>query len=114
MQWIRLAAAIIVFVTSCIGLGYLARSLVLRRKWPGWAGGLMSVAVALTWPAFVAGYTIYDARRCSAAHPHDDAPAMVVVSVITIGVPLLFLLSLPLAAVGSFLARRKAHQGALQ
>jgi hypothetical protein len=105
--WIRLAAAIIVFVSSCLGLGYLAGLWVQRRGWPGWVSGLMSLALAILWPALIVGYVIYDARRYHALHPHDDAPGMVVMSVISVGAPLLFLFSLPLIFVGASMARRK-------
>jgi hypothetical protein len=110
MMWVRLAIAIIfliVFVASCIGLGYLVEFLVRHRGWPRWISGLMSFAIAFLWPSIVVCYTIYDARRYSSLHPHDDAPGMVVASVIFVGAPLLFVLSFPLALVGVFIARRQ-------
>src|SRR5215213_673810 len=100
MMWGRLATAIIVFVVSCIGLGYLAEFWVRRCGWPRWVSGLMTFAIAFLWPVIVVCYTIYDARRYLDLHPRDDAPGMVVASVIFVGAPLLFVLSLPLAFVG--------------
>ena len=111
MMWVRLATAIIVFVASCLGLGYLAGCWVRRRKWPGWVAGLMSFTVAFLWPVIVVVYIIIDARRYSALHPHDDAPGMVVASVIFVGAPLLFMLSLPLALIGVWISRRWIPKG---
>jgi hypothetical protein len=107
MMWVRLVTAIMVFSTSCIGLGYIAGSWAGKRQWGAGLGCLMHFAIACFWPAVVVGYTIYDARRHLAQHPRDDAPGMVVFSVISIGVPLLFLLSLPLAHIGMSLANRR-------
>ena len=104
--WIRLAAAIIVFVASCIGLGYLAEFWVRRHGWPRWVSGLMPFAIAFLWPAILICYTIYDARRYLALHPRDDAPGMVVASVICVGAPFLWVVSFPLALVGGWIARR--------
>lgn len=105
--WVRLATAIIVFVASCVGLGYLSQFWVRRRKWPGWIAGLMSFAFALLWPVIVVAYIVFDARRYQALHPHDDAPGMVVASVIFVGAPFLFVLSLPLILIGVLIARRR-------
>lgn len=114
MGWIRLATAIIVFLTSCVSLGYLAELWVLRHGWPRWVSGILSAAVAFAWPVFVVGYVIYDARHYHSAHPHDDAPGMLVVSVITVGAPLLALLGVLPARLGSLLARRRYLQGQLR
>lgn len=111
MMWIRLVAAIIIFVTSCVSLGYLAGLWARRHNWPGWVRGLLSVAIAFLWPVIVVGYVIYDARRYSAQHPYDDAPGMVVMSVIGTGAPLLFVFSLALALVGVSLASRRNSTG---
>jgi ABC-type spermidine/putrescine transport system permease subunit II len=116
MNWIPLAIAIIVFVTSCIGLGYLAGFWVRRRSWPGWVSVLMAIAIACLWPAIAVGAVIYTGRRYVVQHPGEvnDAPAMLLVSVIYVGVPFLFSLSLPLALIGSFIARRRGSNGALR
>jgi hypothetical protein len=114
MMWVRLATAIIVFVASCIGLGYLAEFWVRRRKWPGLVSVLMSFAIAFVWPVMAVGYTVYDARRYLSMHPHDDAPGMVVASVIFVGAPLLFILSLPLALIGILIVRRRDSVGVLR
>ncbi|HEX8149515.1 MAG TPA: hypothetical protein VF591_20200 [Pyrinomonadaceae bacterium] len=106
MGWIRLTIAATVFVTSCVGLGYLAEAWVLRHGWPGWVGGLLSAAAPLAWPVFVVGYTVYDARRYQALHPHDDAPGMLIVSVLVVGAPVLALAGVLPVRVGAFLARR--------
>ncbi|MET0645403.1 MAG: hypothetical protein ABW208_02215 [Pyrinomonadaceae bacterium] len=114
MTWVRLTTAAIVFVTSCAGLGYLAELRVLRRKWPGWASGLLSAGLAFVWPVIVAGYVIYDARRYQAQHPDDDAPGMLVMSVIVVGVPVLALLGAPLVRLGAVLARSNNAKRALR
>ena len=107
MNLIRLAVAIIVFATSCIGLGYLAGFWVRRRRWPGWISVLMAFAISCLWPVIVVGYVIYTGNLYSAQHPGDDAPAMLFVSVICVVVPVLFFLGLPLAVIGSLIARRR-------
>ena len=114
MTWVRLTTAAVVFVTSCAGLGYLAELWVLRRRWPGWASGLLSAALAFVWPAIVVGYVIHDARRYQSRHPLDDAPGMLVVSVIVVGVPVLALLGAPLVRLGASLARRDNDSRALR
>src|SRR2546423_11413182 len=111
MKWVLLVVAIIIFVTSCIGLGYLTRFWVRHRQWPGWASGLTSLAAALLWPIIVVGYIIFDARRYQSQHPHDDAPGMVVASTISVGAPLLFLLSLSLVVIGLLIADRRNAKG---
>jgi hypothetical protein len=95
MAWIRLATAIIVFATSCAALGYFAEFCVDRCKWRGWVLGLMVFAIAVLWPIVVVLYTIHDASNYLALHPHDDAPGMLVISVIYVDAPFLFFASLP-------------------
>ena len=107
IMWARVTTAIVVFVGSCTGLGYLAEFWVRRRGWPSWISSLVPFAIALMWPAIVVCYTIYDARRYLALHPHDDAPGMVFASVLFVGAPFLFICSLPLAFVGVFIARKR-------
>jgi heme/copper-type cytochrome/quinol oxidase subunit 2 len=107
MAWIRLATLITIFVTSCIGLGFLAECWIRRHKWRGWVTGLMSVVVALVWPVFVVVYSMYDARQYLLQHPGDDAPGMFFVSLIYVGVPFLFFFGLPLALCGVAFARRR-------
>ena len=104
-----LIIAIIVFVTSCFGLGYLVGILVHRRRWSGWMSGLMSVAVALLWPALVIGVAVYGGRHYQRQSPSDpaDAPAYVLMGVFLFAAPLLFVFSLVLALVGSHIAGRK-------
>lgn len=70
-------------------LAYFASGLV------GWA------SVAL----LVSG--LHDARNYHIRHPHDDAPGMVVASVIYVGAPFLFIASLPPTIAGVVIASRK-------
>ena len=105
MAWVRLTIAMIIFNTSCVGLGYFAEFCVRRRQWPGWVLGLMVVAAAFIWPVVVVLYTIHDAENYLSQHPHDDAPGMVVVSVISVGAPFLFIASLPPAIAGAVIGR---------
>jgi len=106
-MWVRLATAIIIFVASSVGLGYFAEFWVRRLQWPKWVSGLLLFAIAFLWPTIVVIYTIYDARRHLSLHPHDDAPGMVVASVIFVGAPFLFVVSFPLALVGAWIAHRR-------
>jgi uncharacterized membrane protein len=110
MAWVRLATAIMIFVTSCVGLGYLAEYCVRPRKWPGWVLGLMVLAVAVLWPVVVVLYTIHDAHTYLSQHPHDDAPGMVVASMISVGVPFLFVASLPPTIMGVVIGRHKGSK----
>ena len=107
MAWFRLATAIIVFVGSCVVLGYCAEYCVQRCKWRGWVLGLMVLAIAILWPVVVVLYTLHDARNYHLQHPHDDAPGMVVASVIYVGAPFLFVASLPPTIAGVVMGRRK-------
>jgi RsiW-degrading membrane proteinase PrsW (M82 family) len=112
MAWIRLATAIIVFVTICIGFGYFADSWIQRRRWPDWTLALAVVVIAFLWPVVVVTYTIYDAQRYLAQHPHDDAPGMVVVSMISVGAPFLFVASIPPTVIGAVISRRRSRHSA--
>jgi F0F1-type ATP synthase membrane subunit c/vacuolar-type H+-ATPase subunit K len=115
MVWIRLAATVTVFVTSCVGLGYLAGFWVRRRNWPVWVGGLMSFAIGCLWPAIAIGSVIYTGRRYVAEHPGEvnDAPAMVLMGVMTV-TPFIFAIGLSLALIGSHIARRRSAGEALR
>ena len=95
-MWVSQAAALTVFVASCVGLGYLAELWVLRHGWPEWVSGIMSAAVARLWPAVLLGYFIL-----------DGAPALLIAGMATAGTSVLALLGAPLARAGSFVARRR-------
>jgi RsiW-degrading membrane proteinase PrsW (M82 family) len=101
---------ILVFLTSCVGLGYLVAFWARRYKWPWWASGLLFLVISVLWPTIVISYMIFDAHRYLSQNPHDDAPGMVVASTISIGAPLLFFLSLLLAIIGAFVAGRSDSQ----
>lgn len=107
MAWLRLATAIIVFSVSCVGFGYLAAVFVHRRKWSAWVLGLLVLVIAFFWPVIVVLYTLHDAGQYHSQHPHDDAPGMVVISVIYVGAPFLFVASIPLTVIGAVIARRR-------
>jgi hypothetical protein len=108
LVWVRFAAMIAIFVGTCFGLGYLTGYLGRRRAWPGWVIGLISVAIGFMWPAIIVGVAVYGARTYRPRYEGDpaDAPAMVLVSAITVGVPLLFAFGFPLALGGVAVARR--------
>lgn len=101
--WIGQLIAITVFVTSCVGLGFLAELWVLRNRWPEWFSGIMSAAVALLWPALLLGYFIL-----------DGAPPLLIMSMATAGTAILSLLGAPLARAGASIARRRNSQAALR
>ena len=110
IPWIRLTVAIVIFLTTCIGLGWLAGFIVRRYDWPGWLLALLVIAGACLWPVAVVLYTIHDARGYLLEHPHDDAPGMVVVSVIYVGAPFLFFAGLLPIFTGVAIARRKTSR----
>ena len=109
MAWLRLAIAILVFVTTCAGFGYLAESFIRRRKGPGWVLALAIFAIAFLWPVVVVTYTIHDAKRFLAQHPESDAPGMVIASMITVGAPFLFVVSIPPIVTGAVISRRRQN-----
>jgi len=109
LGWLRLSALIALFAGSCMGLGYLAGYLGRRRAWPTWTIGFASVLIGFLWPVILLVAAMYSARhyeRRSASDP-GDAPAMLLVSVITVGVPILFALGFPFALGGGLIARRR-------
>ena len=110
MPWVRLAISISVFVTTCGGLGYFADFLIRRWKWRVWILPLAVLAIAFIWPILLVTYTIYDARRYQAAHPRDDAPGMVVYSMMVAGAPILFVASIPPTVVGAFISRLRGSK----
>jgi hypothetical protein len=114
MNWIPFAIAVIVFVMSCVGLGYLAGFLVRRRGWPGWVLGLMVFAIACIWPVMAVGFVLYTGGRYAAQHPGEvnDAPAMVLMGVIQVS-PYIFFFGLSFTVVGLCIARRGDSHRAL-
>jgi hypothetical protein len=105
--WVGWSVAIIVFVASSAGSGYLAGVLARRRAWSRLAGILMSAVIAFIWPAVIIGDAFYGAvtyQRLDANDP-ADAPVYVLIGSILVG-GVLFVLSLPLALIGVHLARR--------
>lgn len=108
---IRVLTLLIVFAGSCIGLGYFAGYLSGRRAWPTWSTSCASVIIAMIWPLIAASAAVYGAHHYHRRYEGDpgDGPAMVLVSVITEVVPVLFLLGLTLALFGASLARRKTR-----
>ena len=106
MTWFYLASAIIIFVESCIGLGYLAQFWVHRNGCPRWVDHIIPFVVAFIWPVIVIVYILYDANRHLSLYPNDDAPGMVVAGVICVGAPFLWVVGFPLALVGISIARR--------
>src|SRR6185295_1668705 len=112
MNWIPLAIAILIFVLSCCGLGYLSGLWVRRRKWSGWIGGLMAFLIACLWPVIAVGFVIYTGSRYVAQHPGEvnDAPAMVLMGVVSMS-PFIFFFALALAIIGLSIARRRVSNG---
>jgi len=99
MALVRLTTFIVVFVTTCIGLGYFAEFCVRRFQWPRWLLGILVVALAFVWPIAVVVYVWFDAQRYLRQHPHDDAPGMVMLAVFDVFAPILCIASfLPLLA----------------
>jgi hypothetical protein len=108
MVWLRLGATLIVFVVSCLGLAYLSELWARRKKWPPWTGILMSVAIALIWPAVVIIDTGHETKQHRTQYPNevDDASGFIILGAYFFWVPVLFFLSLVLARVGVFFVRR--------
>jgi hypothetical protein len=108
IPWIRLTVAVVIFGATCFGFGWMAECIVRRNEWRSWVLGLLVFFSSLLWPVTVVVYTIYDARRYLLQHPHDDAPGMVVVSVIYVVAPFLFVVGLLPIFAGIAFARRKS------
>jgi hypothetical protein len=102
--------AIVVFVTTCAGLGYLAGTLARRRAWPRAVWILMSAAIASIWPALLMGFALQGASAYQRVRESDpgDAPAYVLMGSI-FGGGILFVLGLPLALVCAYLAYRRGQ-----
>ena len=109
MVWIRTAVAVGAFVASCAGLGYLAARLVRRREWSRKVTALLCIAIAFIWPVVLVGSAMYGMAHYHCPDPNVtcDGPAMFLVSAIFAGAPILFVLSLPLAVGGAFVAGRR-------
>lgn len=107
--WLRLMMTMTILVTSCVGLGYLAGALERRRGWAPQLSVLLSVAIALIWPAIILGATLHGASHYQRRGPSDpgDAPVYVLMGAILFGAPVTFLVSLLLALGGTVLGRRR-------
>ena len=108
MVWLRLGTVLIVFFGSCIGLAYLAEVWARRTKWPRWTSVLMSVAIALIWPAIAIINTGHDMKQHRLQYPNevDDASGFIILALYFFWVPVLFFLSLMRARIGVFIVRR--------
>ena len=107
MAWVRLTTSIIIFVTSCIGLGYLAEFCVRRFRWPGWVLGILVFVFSFLWSITVVILIWFDGQRYLRQHPHDDAPGLVMVAVINVVAPILFIVSFLPLLTGVAIRRRK-------
>src|SRR5262245_7986925 len=105
-------SVIILLVTWCVGLGYLAGVLARRRAWPLAARILLCAAIASVGPAVLVGDALYGAATYQRLDENDigDAPAYVLIGSVIVG-GFIFALSLPLALVGMLIAR---HTGRTQ
>ena len=116
MNWTPLAILIAFFVSTCVGLGYLAGYLVRRLKWPRWVNVPAALAISCLPPVIVIIAVIYDGSRYAAQHPGEvnDAMGMMLFSVFFVVVPPLFFLGLPLALISSFIASRRGSGESLR
>ena len=108
MQVIKLVTLLTLFVSSCVGLGYLAASWVKRGNYSNWATGGLITIIASFWPMITLKYIHYTAQEYVRQHPHEvnDGPAMVWVSMLFVGAPTLFIVSLFLALLGVAILKR--------
>ncbi len=106
--WSDLWVPIIVIATSSIGWGYVAGVLARRRSWSREACFLTSAAIAFLWPIIIIGVAWYGAFTYQRHDPYDpgDAPIYVLIGSVLVG-GVLFLLSLPLALGGAYVARNR-------
>jgi hypothetical protein len=111
MAWIRLATLVVVFVTSCVGLGYLTECWVIKHKWRGWVTVSMAIGIALLWPVIMLLDFMYESRQHLLQYPNDDAPGMVAMGLINVVIPFLFLFGISLALCGAAIARRRHSNG---
>jgi 4-amino-4-deoxy-L-arabinose transferase-like glycosyltransferase len=108
-MWLRIGTALIVFAVSCLSLAYFAERWALHRKWPGWTSILMSLGIALIWPAVVIIDTNHDIKQHHLQYPNevDDASGFIFLGAIFVWAPFLFVLSFVLARLGAFIVRHK-------
>ena len=107
MTWIAWAVAIIVFGVTTTGLGYLSGVWIRRRSWSVWLAILMSIPIALIWPAVMVVLASHDAagyQRVDALDP-ADAPAYVFMGALMFGT-ILFVPGFFLASAGALLGWR--------
>jgi heme/copper-type cytochrome/quinol oxidase subunit 3 len=96
------------FAGSCVGVGFASGYLARHRAWGAWPIGLGSISVALLllWPVILlVAFFVTSTGHCepSAGDP-CDAPAMMFWIIITVFMPLLFVISFVLALSGGIIA----------
>ena len=106
----RLVTAAFIFLASCWGMGYF----VGRKLRSLLAIGLASGGAAIVWPVLLIALVVHDGRQYQPHGPSDpveDAPALLLMSALFVGVPILFVISLLLVSVGIVVARKKRLAG---
>jgi hypothetical protein len=102
---------LILFVGSCFGMGYfigrrraIQQSLLLI--------GVSAVCAAVVWPVLVIAFTVHTGRQYQPRGPSDpvDAPVMLLMSMLFVGGPILFAISLLLVVAGIVIARQKSKR----
>ena len=95
---------LVVFISSCVGLGCLAGFLARRRSWRGWTIGVGALVVALVWPVVMLVAFLLTTGPCVPQSSSDpcDGPAMVLMSIIMMA-PIVFIVSFLLALGGALI-----------
>jgi len=109
LGWVRLLVALIVFVVSCTGLGYLAGVWSRQRAWSREICVLMSIAIALIWPAILIADSWHIATTCLPRNLDQvcDVPIYALIGAISFGAPVLFIISLTLVLPIALRARQR-------
>src|SRR5262245_37716645 len=102
----RLVTAVIIFVGSCFGTGYFLGRKFIQKSFV--TIGLSSACAAIVWPVLLIAWAVHEGSQYHPTDPGDpsDAPAMLLMSVLFVVVPISFVISLLLILVGIVMARQ--------
>jgi len=97
---------LVAFLGSCVGLGFVAGYCARRRAWSAWTIGLGSAGVGLLWPIAVLAIFLLTSGNCVPQSASDpcDGPAMLMSAIVTVVIPLLFIIGFILSLSGGIIA----------
>jgi len=108
MGFIRLALILTVYVGSCVGFGYLAGRFARQHNWPCYTRRILTVFIALIWPAVIVCTTFCDTSHYQRRNANDpgDSPGYVRLGAIA-AAPVVFIMSVLLTHCGINLSQQR-------